>query len=62
MVQDMFLLKNGEESVFALVEDGVFEENIMYPIALYSEMLWDCHNDIKILMREVALRSYVRFA
>jgi hypothetical protein len=62
MVQDMFLLKNGEESVFALVEDGMFEENIMYPIALYSEMLWDCHNDIKILMREVALRSYVRFA
>ena len=22
-------------------EDGMFEENIMYPVALYSEMLWD---------------------
>ena len=47
---------------FALVEDGMFEENVMYPVALYSEMLWDCHRDVKSMMREVALRGYVCFA
>ena len=62
MVQEMCRLKDGELCVFALVEDGMFEENIMYPVALYSEMLWDCHSDIKSMMREVALRSYVCFA
>jgi hypothetical protein len=62
MVQEMCRLKDREFCVFALVEDGMFEENIMYPVALYSEMLWDCHSDIKSMMREVALRSYVCFA
>ena len=47
---------------FALVEDGMFEENIMYPVALYSEMLWGYDGSIKDLTRSVALRSYVRFA
>ena len=55
-------IKNGDLSMFALVEDGMFEENIMYPVALYSEMLWDCECDIKDLMKNVALRHYVSFA
>ena len=62
MIQEMCYVKDGEMCAFALVEDGMFEENIMYPVALYSEMLWDCHNDVKKLMNEVALRSYVSFA
>ena len=62
MVQEMHRIKGGDFCVFALVEDGMFEENVMYPVALYAEMLWDCHNDVKILMREVALRHYVDFA
>ncbi|MBQ9131541.1 MAG: hypothetical protein IJX62_03610 [Clostridia bacterium] len=62
MVREMFRLKEGDLSIFALVEDGMFEENIMYPVALYSEMLWDCHNDIKNIVSEVALRNYVCFA
>lgn len=62
MVRQMYQLKNGDLSIFALVEDGLFEENIMYPVALYSEMLWNCNGDIKELMREVAQRSYVSFA
>ena len=61
MVQEMFHLKNGDLCVFALVEDGMFEENIAYPVALYSEMLWDCNGDYKQLMKDVALRSYVDF-
>ncbi len=62
MVQQMCHLKDGELCIFALVEDGMFEENIMYPVALYSEMLWDSNNDVKKLMSEVALRCYVSFA
>ena len=62
MVQEMFRLKEGDLSVFALVEDGMFEENMMYPVVLYSEMLWDCHSDLKELMSSVALRCYVSFA
>ena len=58
----MYRLKSGDLSIFALVEDGMFEENIMYPVALYSEMLWDCHKNIDTLIRNVALRSYVSFA
>ena len=50
------------DPITALVEDGMFEENIMYPVALYSEMLWDCGADIKTMMSEVALRNYVTFA
>ena len=61
-VRDMCRTKKGALSLFALVEDGMFEENIMYPVALYSEMLWDCETDIKTLETEVALREYVSFA
>ena len=62
MVQEMCRVKNGDASIFALVEDGMFEENIMYPVALYSEMLWNCQGNIKEFMSEVALRNYVCFA
>ena len=62
MVQEMIRVKGEDFCVFALVEDGMFEENMMYPVALYSEMLWNCHSDVKTLMKEVALRSYVSFA
>ena len=62
MTQEMCRIKNGDFCVFALVEDGMFEENIMYPVALYSEMLWNCRGDVKALMSEVALRDYVCFA
>ena len=54
--------KDGDLMLTALVEDGMFEENIMYPVALYSEMLWDCEADLDTLMSEVALRGYVDFA
>ena len=62
MVQEMYRIKGGELCIFALVEDGMFEETVMYPVALYAEMLWDCHSDAQTLMREVALRNYVDFA
>ena len=62
MIREMQRIKGGNLSSYALVEDGMFEENIMYPVALYAEMLWNCASDIKTLSEEVALRSYVRFA
>ena len=62
MVRGMCLLKGGDLNVYALVEDGMFEENIMYPVALYSEMLWDCERDLDQMIQEVANRSYVTFA
>lgn len=52
----------GNTSIYALVEDGMFEENIMYPVALYSELLWDTDTDINSIIPNVALRDYVTFA
>lgn len=62
MVQKMSQLKKEQLSVFALVEDGLFEENIMYPVALYAQMLWNPNTTTRELMHSVALREYVRFA
>ena len=62
MIDEMIRLKAGEFSAFALVEDGMFEENIMYPVALYAEMLWEGNGDVKKQMHDVALRGYVCFA
>ena len=62
MLREIAKEKKGNFAAFALVEDGMFEENIMYPVALYSEMLWDTEVNVKDLMRTVALRSYVNFA
>jgi hypothetical protein len=53
--------KSGNASVYALVEDGIFDSYIYYPVALYSEMLWDTNSDIKTLQNQVALRDYVKF-
>ena len=62
MVQTMRDSKNGELSVYALVEDGMFEENVMWPVALYAQMLWDCDEALPSITSRVALRSDVVFA
>ncbi|MBE6665074.1 MAG: hypothetical protein E7603_02485 [Ruminococcaceae bacterium] len=54
--------KQGDLIVYALVEDGMFEENLMWPVALYAQMLWDCDEALPSLMSRVALRSNVAFA
>ena len=61
-VRDMCRAKNEDLHIYALVEDGMFEENIMYPVALYAEMLWDCERGLDQLIWEVSLRNYVTFA
>ncbi|MBQ8893527.1 MAG: hypothetical protein IJ043_03865 [Clostridia bacterium] len=62
MIKAMAEAKQGDLLITALVEDGMFEENIMFPVALYSEMLWDCNADLPQLINQVALREYVTFA
>jgi len=54
--------KGGDLYVSALVEDGMFEESLMYVVALYAEMLWDAEADVKKLMFDVALRENIVFA
>ena len=61
-VRAMCRAKNGDLNIYALVEDGLFEENIMYPVALYAEMLWDCERDPGQLIQDVASASFVTFA
>lgn len=62
MVRVMAEAKKGDLYVTPLIEDGMFEENIMFPAALMCELLWDPNTDIKELMPQVALRSYIDFA
>lgn len=62
MVKTMCDETDGDLYITALVEDGMFEENVMYPVAIYSEMLWNTNADLKEMISQVALRSYVEFA
>lgn len=62
MLRAMTEAKDGDLTLTALVEDGMFECDLMYPVALYAELLWDAKTDVKTVMSEVALRSYVTFA
>lgn len=52
----------GDLHVTALVEDGMFEKKLYYPVALLGEMLWDCGGDLKALTYRVAMRDNVEFA
>ncbi|MBR5518717.1 MAG: hypothetical protein IKV86_06810 [Clostridia bacterium] len=62
VIKTMADAKKGDLCITALVEDGMFEKDIMFPVALYSEMLWDNNTDINKMINEVALRNYVTFA
>ena len=62
MIKAMEKSKEGRLMITALVEDGMFEKNLMFPVALYSEMLWNTKSDFKEMLTEVALRDYVTFA
>lgn len=61
MIRAMKETTRGDMYCTALVEDGMFECELPYIVALYAEMLWDTENDAKTLMTEVALRDDVVF-
>lgn len=44
-VQFMTEAKQGKLHISALVEDGMLEKNIMFPVALYSEIMWNLSKD-----------------
>ena len=53
----------GKASIIeALVEDGVFEQEIMLPVALYAQMLWTPDVPAAELIGQVAKYPHVRFA
>ena len=62
MVKTLAEANHGDLVLCTLVEDGVFEENVMYPVALYAEMMWNPDEDISRMINDVALRGYVDFA
>lgn len=45
--------------IYALVEDGVFERDIRLPVALLSEMLWDCDRPYEEILRTTVEREDV---
>lgn len=65
-VQEMVKLlrdcTGGNLHLTALVEDGMFEKKLYYPVALLGEILWDCDTDYEKLSYQVAARSDVEFA
>lgn len=62
MIKLMNEASDGKALITALVEDSMFEQKIYYPVALYAAMCWERNMELKDLMCEVALSSYVEFA
>ena len=52
---------NPNAVVQALVEDGMLERDIMLPVALYAQMLWEPERDFDKLLQETALWPCVHF-
>lgn len=53
--------KKSNLSVQMLVEDGMFECGIFFPVAILSEMMWDIEVSKEELIRRVALFPKVKF-
>jgi len=61
IIQTMKEVTGGDMYCTALVEDGMFEKELMYIVALYGEMIWNTDGDIREMITEVALRRDVKF-
>ena len=51
-----------DNNIQAVVEDGLFEKEIPFPVALYAETLWDCETQSDEIMKKVMLFPCVKFA
>lgn len=60
-VKRVAAVTGGRCCLTALVEDGMFERRLHYPVALLSEMLWDVSLETGELMTAVALRDGITF-
>ena len=57
------IAKNGKDVILqALVEDGMFENEIVFPVALYADLLWNPNRDIDEIIEYVAKYPCVKFA
>lgn len=54
--------KANDPIIEAVIEDSVFENEIMFPAALYSELIWDPSRDINEITGQVAKYPCVNFA
>ncbi|MBQ8641059.1 MAG: hypothetical protein IJ480_02480 [Clostridia bacterium] len=54
--------KNGDFTALALVEDGMFESALWFPVLLYGELLWDPHTDTRQILQKTALNPAAVFA
>lgn len=61
-IKAMTAAKCGKLYISGLIEDGMFEENVMLPSAIFAELLWNPDEDSDKLIGEVSLRNYVEFA
>ncbi len=61
MIRSISRNTQGKATVMALVEDGLFEEAITYPVALMAQMLWDDGQDISDLKARAALMTQTVF-
>ena len=60
-VNGIIAKKNKNAIIQALVEDGVFEDGIMYPVALYAETLWNVDEDPNVVCDRVSKYPFVKF-
>ena len=54
--------KNGDCIVQALVEDAMLENEIMLPVALYADILWDNSRDVTETIEQVSKYPCVQYA
>ena len=58
-----YIAKNGKNPILqGLVEDGMFENQIMFPAALFAALLWDPNGRIEDIIEEVSKYPCVGFA
>ena len=61
IIRIMKEVTGGDMYCTALVEDGMFEKELMFIVALYGEMIWNTDGNIHEMITEVALRRDVKF-
>ena len=47
---------NRDALIVGLVEDGLFDHTIWFPVALFAELLWDDRTPVEDLLVKVAMR------
>ena len=55
-------IKRGDFTALALVEDGMFESALRFPVLLYGELLWNPSADLSQILRDCALNPAAVFA